>query len=655
MKIPDIIDNREPKKNLRNIIKKILRNSRAAYIASGYFYLSGFDLVKDDLESIKNFQMVIGDETNRPTQKAITAGYNLRNQLKKEINKVHFKNRKQQQNIKDLRDFIANPNKNVEIKIFTKNKFHSKAYIFEYKDVEGDYDEIGIVGSSNFTKSGLINNTELNTTLKQESSVKELKDWFNMIWQESDLFNEDLLKIIDSSAPYIRLIDPDYLPPFELYKKILFHFLNQRIMKIGNILAEFQKIGVENVEDKIREFNGGIVSDSVGLGKSFIGGEIIKRFRNENKEVLCLVPAPIIKQWEELLQKYFDINPKVGIQIISHEKFSLMKEDEIKNDFNNIEFILIDEAHRFRNKGPKIKRSKNIELLKGKKFVLLTATPLNNSIQDIENLIGIFVSTNRLISKNLDPNSFQEYKKLIKKERKYGPLESDEKFQKEQALMEITKILEQVMLLRTRTVIKSEYPNLRISGKKISFSNPIIKQIEYNLSKDLFKIDIDSGSQDFIADFIYNLNLPHIFLSTGQNGKTIGALYRILLLKRLESSIFAFVSSLDNLILKENDLKKELETKAFEEVLIKYQNIPKKDLEYLENDIDLSIWINSNEKKDIINPFNIQKQELLEMIEEDLSRITSLKKTFSNLLLDPADKFSFEDKKRIEFENLISL
>ncbi len=661
MKIPDIIDNRHEDTMLIDIIKKLFRNANSARIATGYFYLNGFDLVKEDLQTLREFQLIIGTKTDIVTREEIATGYQMREQLKlemiRDINRTEIDDAIQQKRIRDLRDFIAE-NKKVDVKIYTRAFFHSKAYIFEVHDVEGDLENIGIVGSSNFTRAGLASNTELNNTLKQQSAVNDLKKWFGEIWEESEPFREDLLQIIETSAPYNRIFDKDYLPPFELFKKIIFFYLNRNVTLVGNVLAEFQKIGVENVLDKIQEFNGAIVADSVGLGKTFIGGEIIRRYILEKKRVLCLVPASIINQWEAYLQRFFGLRIGEDLQILSHDKFSRLEEGEVellkKNDL-----VLIDEAHRFRNKGPGIKRSRKIELLKGKHFILMTATPLNNSITDIENLINIFIPTNRLISNNLNPQAFKEYNKLVQKERREGLLNEVERQRKQIALQSITAILECVMLLRTRSAIKQQYPNLRIGGRKIEFTNPIIRQEEFSLENDVFKVRGFYEKGDFIANLLSDLYLPHINLLEQEKNHTIEVLYRILLLKRLESSIFAFVQSINNLIASERSLQTDLETLPISSVINSRRKVSVKDLTYIEEDPDFIQYLEDVKEEDkngksTLNPMEEDwKNKILTEIRQDLEILERLKKNTGTLLINPSDPFSYKDGKWDQFVNSV--
>jgi len=308
---PDIIDNRSV--NFVDEIKKYLINGVKANFATGYFYLNGFNLLKEDLQPLEEINILMGEETDRPTFNELKIGYDekidaISTELINDSEKLD-ENSEQFNNLIALKDFIK-ANK-VHVKVYVTGdgtRFHSKLYVI-HRNKKAETPYIGIIGSSNFTKPGIMGNTELNYVNKQQDVVLAFDRWFIERFSEAKEFNENLIRIIESSPAYKRyeakkgVNDKDFISPFELYKLIIFEVLNEDISIAESALAEFQKLGVENAKEKIRKFNGVIISDSVGLGKSFIGGDLIKWFREENKRVLLIVPASIVDQWQDLLEK----------------------------------------------------------------------------------------------------------------------------------------------------------------------------------------------------------------------------------------------------------------------------------------------------------------------------------------------------------------
>ncbi|MDQ7082264.1 MAG: SNF2-related protein [Aquificota bacterium] len=244
------------------------------------------------------------------------------------------------------------------------------------------------------------------------------------------------MKVIDISgvlpeSPYPkigRLIDPQ-----TLFKYLVYKWFEGRVLNLlkKDILMEFQLVGVVNATDKINFYNGVILADSVGLGKSFMASAIIEEFLNgkhptwlpdgKSPSVMLILPPSIIPQWEELLitseyflsgnikklkrnlnnHKVYEIYDKSGkeflgkIAFLSMGIFQNLKDVELKKIAEEYDLFVIDEAHKYRNKNTN--RWKNVRKLQKKedgfpnKFLLLTATPLNNSISDIFNLIRLFV------------------------------------------------------------------------------------------------------------------------------------------------------------------------------------------------------------------------------------------------------------------------
>ena len=640
--------------NFVDEIRKYLKNGIKANFATGYFYLNGFNLLKEDLQPLQEINILMGEETDRPTFTELKTGYeekiaDISNELTRDSEKLD-ENTDQFINLIALRDFIKSGKVNVRVYITGDGtRFHSKLYIV-HRNQKAETRYIGIIGSSNFTKPGIMGNTELNYVNKQQDVVLAFDRWFVERFNEAKEFNEDLIRIIESSSAYKRheakqgVNDKDFISPFELYKLIIFEILNEDISVTDSALAEFQKLGVENAKEKIRKFNGAIISDSVGLGKSFIGGDLIKWFREDNKRVLLIVPASIVDQWRDLLEKdglsdekpYFGLNiDDIGIKIVSDTKFSNYSEDEIQKEYGNFDVILIDEAHRFRNNDPI--RYKNIQKLKGKSFILLSATPLNNSVRDLKNIISIFTNQVTLRNEHLDFGAFDEYYKISKKIRQTTTPEKKDLEAQANLSREISRILEEVMILRTRKVIKERYPHLEINGQEIEFSIPKIYPVEYALSKSYEPIyaNIDS--------FIANLELPHLYVISESSGKTLEGLYKVLLLKRLESSIYAFMKSLNSIIESETALKKDIKDLGFEKVIQERRNDYKKLEKRIQEDVDLADFIDEivNEKKDQ----KLDEETVLKAIELDIQNIKRFQEQFLVKIKRGESEFDYDDSK----------
>lgn len=641
-----LLDNSSADKQMVEALKANLKSSSQSKFAVGYFFLSGFNLMKDDFPSTDGhkLKLVMGRETTEPTAHEISIGYRLRKgSIENEFfNQLNLVEKGGIERIKELHDLIKDGL--IDVKIYDEDRMHAKLYLFikkpdlikKWQNNEQIYESPGdaILGSANFTEKGLTTNKELNLLVSESRDICELNDWFDKLWDSSLPFSEKLLRIINLSEILHELEDKErinwgvYVTPEELFKILSYEILNGRIelAREKRILVLFQDIGVLNALEKIQKYYGVLVADSVGLGKSFIGTQIIKDFlsgridfwegdlRNKwessGKGALLIVPAHLKAQWkEDVFLKYFFSNclvknidgeytfdlidkeaGKLGrVRIESYSKFGRMEEEELMELSNDYDLILIDEAHRFRDENTYA--WKNIQVLKKKsgytseigrgipegirnRFILLTATPLNNSIDDLKNLLRVFLDRDYrdLERQGKNTSLFLQYTSL-KDELKKNPSNQETIKKFKRVITQIKKeILDDLILLRTRKYIKEGYSGITINDKPLTFRDPTIKKIRYdeNLGeyyKDYLDLYVD------LSDFLQNLELPYVEFFTEDDRKTnIRGLMKVLLLKRMESSIFAFEKSIRNIKNKEESLLG---------LLSKYKDIEKIRIEWL--------------------------------------------------------------------------
>ena len=610
-----IIDN-SPGRELIRVIKDQLKKSKEAKFAIGYFFLSGFSLVRDDFpdkyEKLPFLKIVMGNETTYPTKEELVAGYNLREIFKQRmIEELQIQRLSEQQirQLKALRDFVANGI--IDVKLFDKSRLHAKLYLFLTKPEE-KYGSPGlaVVGSSNFTAEGLTQNKELNVLLTSREEVLYLNQWFDKLWDEAVEFREDLLKVIDISgvlpgSPYPKigkLIDPQ-----TLFKYLVYRWFEGRILNLlkKDILMEFQLVGVVNATDKTNFYNGVILADSVGLGKSFMASAVVEEFLNgkhptwlpngKSPSVMLILPPSIISQWEELLisseyflsgnvkrlvkdldnHKVYEIYDSSGkkflgkISFLSLGIFQNLKETELKKIAEEYDLFVIDEAHKYRNKNTN--RWKNVRKLQKKedgfpnKFLLLTATPLNNSINDIFNLIRLFVD-----------DTFAPFRikgapitELIKKYRDLKrelQKRDDDKIRKDlkRVATEIKrKILDEIMILRTRRYIMEQFKDMKVNGKPLIFKDPKPYSLDYSpFYTEEYKSFIKAiGNNIDRISFEYTKLYGTRFVVFEEESIDeeepvkkmieVADLFKLLLGKRLESGIYSFETTLRRIYEKE--------------------------------------------------------------------------------------------------------
>jgi superfamily II DNA or RNA helicase len=613
LSLPPLVDNADT--TLEDVYNKIIPQIEEARIATGYFYLSGFDLYRDDLENLADpdelghapLRILMGRQTNRGTADEIAEGQSLRSELKKEVEEsIEGLNNAQLDRLDRLRDFIAENKVSVRVRNPENGYFHAKGASFrappDDDDLTTDTDTdtrpcATVVGSSNFTASGHRNNIELNLTSQDRPEAEAFESWYDNQWANAEDFSEELIRIIENSDRYQDWKNqqedepeddetPDdlgtYLEPFEMYKLLAYDELNGNVNIRDSPLYYFQTLGYESAKEKLSQFNGCIISDSVGLGKSFIGGELLHDYRQRGDRCLLIVPANLTDQWVDLLQDDTDEdgNPYFGLEVdgthldvMSISKFQNLAYDEVQDLRDQFDVVLIDEAHRFRNHGkwrpePEDKddykgtrRHANLRQLRGKTMIMLTATPINNSATDLENLISLFTSSEELRNKaSLDFDAFEDYIELSETRKRIAAGKDEVSEEKEREITEqlqrhseeISKILNEVMVLRTRKHVKDQIREEE--DFEMSFKPPKLHKEQYSLPAAYQPV------YQMLPDVMDALHLPHITVKNPKAGGTLKALYKLNLLKRLESSTYAFVQSIETLHQSERQLLGLLDT-----------------------------------------------------------------------------------------------
>jgi len=451
----DIIDNRKEK--LVDHINRILSSTEAARFAVGYFFLSGFTSIAENLAGIKELRLLIGNTTNRETLEQLAEGYRRLELVRDAAEAQTYRKRAEirrmasetAENIRSSMELMDQTDetealvktlvrmieeKRLEVKVYTKGRLHAKAYIFDYgmlfdsdgKPVERHEKGIAIVGSSNLTLSGVTHNTELNVVVQGNDNHAELGRWFDGLWKEAQDFDEILMQEMQQSWAIIPV------RPYDIYMKTLYSLVKDRIEggddkdilwddEITRDLADFQKVAVRQAIQMIRDYGGAFISDVVGLGKSYIGAAIVKHLERTNRvKPLIICPASLVDMWERYNELY-ELNARVLSMGYLHEEddgtSDILLRDVIYRDRD---LILIDESHNFRY--PDTQRYKVMQrfLSTGKRCCFLTATPRNKSAWDIYHQIKLFHQDDKT-DLPIDPPDLRQYFRLIEKGEKKLP------------------------------------------------------------------------------------------------------------------------------------------------------------------------------------------------------------------------------------------
>jgi len=326
----DIIDNRG--ELLVDHLKRYLADSESAHFAVGYFFLSGFQAIAPEVNKLKKLRLLIGNVTNRETIEQMIEGYGrldiaqrrgrsermnaaerpriieASSTAARESLALMLQGDAEQDAILSLARGIAEGR--IEVRVYTKGRLHAKAYIFDY-----DQSRIratrgaAILGSSNFSLSGIVHNTELNAAIHGNGNHEALCSWFEELWVESDDFSATLMSQIEQSW----VAEP--VTPYEIYLKTLYALVKDRLEDTRHAqllweaempaLAEFQRVAVEQARQILRRANGVFISDVVGFGKTYIGAALLKHWNlYEGAYALVICPRSLVNMWEGMFAQY---------------------------------------------------------------------------------------------------------------------------------------------------------------------------------------------------------------------------------------------------------------------------------------------------------------------------------------------------------------
>lgn len=554
----------ENSRNLKERFEVLIKHTKFFDCLVGYFFTSGFHALYRSLEKTDAIRILIGIGTDRQTWDLLkTARLHQQQPLrfshaeaKQEIEGLvenemaeSEDNQKVEEGVLKFIEWIRS-NK-LEIRAYPSQNIHAKLYIMTFPEGGIDTGRV-ITGSSNFTKAGLIDNLEFNVELKNRSDYEFAKQKFEELWKDS----------VDIGGKYIQTIQEktwlsQNITPYQLYLKFLYEYFKDELGQTGEVFAkylppefkklEYQEQAVLNAKKILLEYGGVFISDVVGLGKTYISAMLAGQIDGRT-----LVIAPPV-----LLEK---ANPGSWPNVFSDFRVSadfesLGKLDDLLNKgtekYTN---IIIDEAHRFRSE-TNVTYEKLAEICRGKRVMLVTATPYNNAPKDILSLLKLFQKARKSTIPNLpDLESF-----FGRLERKLKKLDRQKDYAryinavKENALEIREKVLKYLMVRRTRTEIEKYFSgDITIQGLKFpDVEKPAPLFYELNGKED----EIFNKTIELIAQkFKYARYMPMLYYQgkvdqlEKQSQKNMGRFMKILLVKRLESSFFAFKNSIDRFL-----------------------------------------------------------------------------------------------------------
>lgn len=634
--------------------KSTLKDTQLFDVLVGYFRASGFHQLYDALEPVEKIRILVGLSVDRDSYEMM--------QFHEQNSTIDFEShqrtkKRYQQNLKEeienssendnrleigIRKFIEflqadcqdpemdkayNGNgKKLEIRAYPTKNIHAKVYIGRFKPEDRDYGFV-ITGSSNFSESGFVANREFNVELRKKRDIEFAEMQFNTLWKESVDISDDFIDTIQNKT-WLN----DQILPYELYLKLIYEYLEEDINLVdefepylpdGFMRLKYQNQAAIQAKKILETYNGVFLADVVGLGKTFITALLLQQLQGRTL-VIC---PPVLKDyWKDSL---FDF----GIRSFEVESLGKL-EHIIKKGLERYEYIVVDEAHRFRNENTQ-SYADLLDICRSKKVILVTATPLNNTVDDIFAQLKLFQAPKNSTIPGI-PNLekyFSNFRTRLAKLEKTDP--EYKKLIKAISDDIRNSILRYVMVRRTRTDVMTYFKqDMKLQGLTFpNLDNP--QKIVYKYEGELETIFNNTIKK--LQEFTYARYTPLLYYIGNkalsefemQQQRNVGGFMKGILVKRLESSFHAFRQSVDRFI------------NSYEKFIAMYKN----GTVYISKKVDVYDLIESDNierleefvEEEKAQKYDSQdfKKEFIDKLEFDLTILQEVKNLWQNVNTDP--------------------
>ena len=597
--MPTIYDNIE--KKFADGVSQHIENAKRVDYCVGYFNIRGWKTVaphidelegmevKEDGKTVKRYcRLLVGmqknpfdsliDEMNPEgnyidNEKASKLRRKLAEEFKKQL-EIGVPTDSDEQTIKVLLKQLKDGK--VVVKLFLEYQLHAKLYL-SYTE-NSLTNQVALLGSSNFTFSGLQNQGELNVDVLEQDAAGKLSKWFDKRWNSRwcvDITKE-LIEAIENSWAREKV-----LPPYHVYMKMAYHLSQEARSGISEFklprefqreLLDFQQKAVLIAAQHLNKRNGVMVGDVVGLGKTITACAIAKIMEEDlllNTLILC--PKNLVSMWNGYVEKY-----GLHAHVVSH---SMILSD--LPSLKRYRLVIIDESHNFRNSENKTYKAVRTYIEENEsKVILLSATPYNKSYADLADQLKLFIPEDYDLG--IGPERYiDQLGGQVQFHMKHDnmPVHSISAFEQSPDPDDWRELMRLYLVRRTRSFIKNNYAYTDTeSGRKyLEFGNGTRSYFPDRLPKKvLFSMslgdDKDQYAQlydDDIVGLIDDLSLPRysmldyvdeskksiateeelqIIENLSRAGHRTKGFCRTNLFKRLESSGYAFLLSVERLI-----------------------------------------------------------------------------------------------------------
>ena len=686
----------------KELEKHIKKGSKVSTI-SAYFTMYAYSALKKELDKIDEMRFIFTTPSFSKNKDKEAREYEIvNNNIFGNEFELKLRNEMTQSAVaKDCAKWLKDK---VEIKSFKEPNVAQPRMIHVHNKSEED---IVINGSVDFTTDGLgitgSNRTDFNNFMAGEEFTDSQLLSFDTLWNNEMVLTDVKDKLLKQMEVMYEENSGEFIYFKSLYH-IFYNYLDEldednivkkgnklKETKIWNTLYQFQQDAVIGAIDKIEKYNGCILADSVGLGKTFTALAIIQYYELRNDRVLVLVPKKLRENWT-----IYTLNDKRNIFAEDRFRYDVLNHTDLSRErgfsgnidlktinWENYDLVVIDESHNFRN-NPAVKdrvtryqRLMNDVIKQGHKtkLLMLSATPVNNKMNDIKNQIAFITEDKDNALEEIGISSinhtlknaqaiFNQWSKLDDNTR------TGEKFV-DMMDLDYFKLLDTLTIARSRKHIEKYYDLAEI-GEFPNRLDPINESSDIDIKKEFPTLneinnEIERLNLSVFSPFLYILPQKRedyakkydiaigegksVFKQTDRE-KSLIQLMRINLLKRMESSIHSFKLTIEKLLFKINKTLEKIDNISEYKEDIDISLIDPEEDEYDEfmfgkktkvllQDMDLIKW-----KQDL--KLDKEKLEFLfaQAKEVDCLRdekLADLKKVISNKIENPIN----EDNKKI--------
>lgn len=602
-----LIDNHIQK--LGDDLKETISANSKIKICASIFSMYGFEALKKELSKVEEFKFIFTDPTfvEKAVNKKEQRVFEINNKTReKSISGSPFEVKlKNELNGKSVAQECANW---IKSKAKFKSNIDGQA-IQKFMTIENKQDTYTYTNLNEFSTVGFgyeKDDSIFMPVTRLDDEYQFTKDYiqkFEQIWNDDNHLKDVTNEVVEFMSDLYKENSPEFIYYVTLYN-IFTEFLEDisedelanektgfKESKIWNSLYDFQKDAVLGIINKLERFNGCILADSVGLGKTYTALAVIKYYQERNKSILVLCPKKLSENWNTFIKNYKD-NPlqedRFNYDVLFHTDLSRTHGDSNGMDLSrvnwgNYDLVVIDESHNFRNNQARNDRETRYDKLMNDvmkagvktKVLMLSATPVNNKFNDLKNQLALAYEgkTDKIDEKISNTKSidtilknaqtaFNEWSKLEPEERT-----SQELLDRLNSNFDFFKLLDSVTIARSRKHIEKYYDMNSIGQfptrlKPISMTSELTDIDGFMSVKDIAE-ELNKLSMCVYSPFDYILpnklaeyeDKYDIKVNGGQSSfhqadreKSLQILMRINFLKRLESSVESFRLTLNKVL-----------------------------------------------------------------------------------------------------------